>query len=59
MGLMNLLMLPFSVAGAPAAAYLFDRTGSYEVAFASFIACFALGAVAIAFLRLPKASGAK
>ncbi len=54
MGLMNLLMLPFSVAGAPAAAHLFDRTGSYELAFTSFLACFALGAVAIAFLRLPK-----
>jgi hypothetical protein len=54
MGLMNVLMLPFSVAGAPAAAHLFDRTGSDELAFATFLACFALGAGAIAFLRLPK-----
>jgi MFS family permease len=54
MGLMNLLMLPLCVAGAPVAAHLFDRTGSYELAFASFFACFALGAGAIAFLRLPK-----
>ena len=53
MGLMNLLMLPFSIVGAPAAAYLFDRTGSYRLAFASFLGCFVLGAIAIAFLRLP------
>jgi len=54
MGLMNLLMLPFSIVGAPAAAHLFDRTGSYQLAFASFLGCFALGAIAIAFLRLPE-----
>jgi MFS family permease len=53
MGLMNLLMLPFSMLGAPAAAYLFDRTGSYQLAFTAFLAFFALSAVAIAFLRLP------
>jgi MFS family permease len=53
MGLMNMLMLPVSIAGAPAAAYVFDLTGSYQLAFTSFLGCFALGAVAIAFLRLP------
>jgi len=52
MGLMNFLMLPFSVAGAPIAARVFDRTGSYQIAFASFLVCFALGAVAIGFLRV-------
>ncbi|MEZ4331825.1 MAG: MFS transporter [Myxococcota bacterium] len=52
MGLMNLLMLPFSISGAPLAAWVFDRTGSYAIAFASFLACFPLGAVAIAFLRI-------
>lgn len=53
MGLMNLLMLPVSIAGAPVAAHIFDRTGSYQLAFTSFVGCFALGAIAIAFLRLP------
>lgn len=52
MGLMNFLMLPFSVAGAPIAARLFDETGSYELAFASFLACFAFGAIAIMFYRV-------
>ncbi len=53
MGLMNLLMLPVSIAGAPVAAHVFDRTGSYQLAFTSFLACFGLGAIAIGFLRLP------
>jgi len=53
MGLMNMLMLPFSIAGAPIVARVFDRTGRYDAAFASFLVCFALGALAIAFLRLP------
>lgn len=53
MGLMNLLMLPVSISGAPLAAHVFDRTGSYQVAFTSFAACFLFGAIAIAFLRLP------
>lgn len=51
MGLMNMLMLPFSVAGAPIAARIFDQTGSYRVGFASFLVCFVAGSVAIAFLR--------
>lgn len=57
MGLMNLLMLPFSIAGAPIAAHLFDETGSYRLAFASFLLCFVVGAGAIAFLRIPEAAG--
>ncbi|MBK7948213.1 MAG: MFS transporter [Deltaproteobacteria bacterium] len=53
MGLTNLLMLPVSIAGAPIAAHLYDRTGSYQLAFTIFIFSFAVGAIAIAFLRLP------
>lgn len=53
MGLTNLIMLPVSIAGAPIAAHLHDRTGSYQLAFTTFIGCFAVGALAIAFLRLP------
>src|SRR5690606_19835283 len=58
MGLMNLLMLPFSIAGAPIAAWVYDRSGSYQVAFASFLVCFVLGAGAIGFLRVER-EGAK
>lgn len=53
MGLMNLLMLPFTLAGAPVAAYLFDRSGSYQLAFTGFLAFFALGSLALLGLRLP------
>ncbi|MEZ4332145.1 MAG: MFS transporter [Myxococcota bacterium] len=50
MGLTNMLMVPFSVAGAPIAAHVFDRTGSYRAGFAGFLVCFVLGSIAIAFL---------
>ena len=53
MGLTSFVMLPFSVIGAPIAARLFDVSGSYRVAFASFLVCFVLGSIAIAFLRPP------
>ncbi|MFO0687986.1 MAG: MFS transporter [Myxococcota bacterium] len=53
MGLTNLLMLPVSIAGAPIAAHVYDRTGTYQLAFTLFIFSFAVGALAIAFLRLP------
>jgi MFS family permease len=54
MGLMNLLMLPFSMLGAPAAAHLFDRTGSYQLAFSLFLAFFVLAACSLGLLRLPE-----
>lgn len=51
MGLMNAVMLPFAVGGAPIAARVFDVTGSYRAAFAGFLVCFVAGSIAIAFLR--------
>jgi para-nitrobenzyl esterase len=54
MGLMTPLMLPFNLAGAPIAAYAFDRTGSYTLVLSAFLGTFMLGAVVIAFLRIPR-----
>jgi MFS family permease len=54
MGLMTPLMLPFNLAGAPIAAYAFDRTGSYTLVLSAFLATFLLGAVVIAFFRIPR-----
>jgi len=54
MGLMNPLMLPFNLAGAPLAAWTFDRTGSYTAIFSALLLCFVLGALAVALLRLPR-----
>ena len=54
MGLMTPLMLPFNLAGAPIAAYVFDRTGSYSLVLSAFLITFVLGALAISFLRIPQ-----
>jgi MFS family permease len=54
MGLMTPLMLPFNLAGAPIAAYAFDQTGSYALVLSAFLGTFLLGAVVIAFLRIPR-----
>jgi MFS family permease len=53
MGLMNPLMLPFNLVGAPVAAYVYDQTGSYGPALAVFLAAFALAAATLSLLRLP------
>lgn len=54
MGLMTPLMLPFNLAGAPVAAYVFDQTGSYTLVLSAFLSTFVLGAFAIALLRIPR-----
>jgi len=54
MGLMTPLMLPFNLAGAPIAAYVFDVTGSYTLVLGAFMITFLLGAMAISFLRIPR-----
>lgn len=53
MGLMTPLMLPFNLAGAPVAAYVFDRTGSYSGILWAFLFTFAACAVVVALLRIP------
>jgi MFS family permease len=54
MGLMTPLMLPFNLAGAPVAAYAFDRTGSYTLVLSAFLGTFVLGAIVISLLRIPR-----
>jgi MFS family permease len=54
MGLMSPVMLPIHVAGIPYAGWIFDRTGSYDIAFSTFLVAYGLAIAAILFLRLPE-----
>jgi hypothetical protein len=54
MGLMGPLLIPFELLGIPFAAWVFDRTGSYDSAFATFLGLYALAALLVIFLRLPE-----
>ena len=54
MGFMNLPMLSFNLAGAPIAAYLYDRSGSYAGALALFLIPLLTAAVLVSFLRIPR-----
>lgn len=54
MGTMNPLMLPFNLAGAPVAAAVYDRTGSYTLVFTAFLGTFVAAALAGALIRIPK-----
>lgn len=56
MGLMGPMMLPFQTLGIPFAGWVFDRTGSYQGAFATFFGLYLVSALALGFLRIPKAS---
>ena len=51
---MTPLMLPFNLAGAPIAAYVFDRTGSYTGVLSAFLVPFVLCAMVVALLRIPR-----
>ena len=53
MGLMGPMMIPFQTLGIPFAGFVFDRTGSYDGAFLTFLSLYAASAVLLAFLRLP------
>jgi MFS family permease len=55
MGLLALAMLPLIVVSSPFAGYVFDRTGSYDLAFTVFTGMFALSMVVLLMLRLPAA----
>jgi MFS family permease len=54
MGLMNPLMLPIRVLGIPYAGWIYDRTGSYQIAFLTFVALCVLSILVLSFLRLPE-----
>ncbi len=53
MGLMMPLMIPFQSMGAPLAGFIFDKTGSYVLAFWVFSAALTAAAIVLSFLRLP------
>jgi MFS family permease len=54
MGVMGPMILPFTMVGLPLATFVFERTGSYLPAFATFLALFLVSATALAFLRVPR-----
>jgi predicted MFS family arabinose efflux permease len=54
MGLMGPLMLPIHLFGIPYAGLVYDRTGSYDIAFITFLGVYGLAMIAALFLRLPE-----
>jgi MFS family permease len=53
LGAMNLAMAPLTLLSAPYAGQLFDRFGSYQLAFASYAGFLVLAAFALVPLRFP------
>ncbi len=53
-GLISLLMLPLTMLGAPVCGYIYDTSGSYDLAFGLLIALSAASLISLAFLRLPE-----
>jgi hypothetical protein len=53
MGLMTPVMVPIHIFGIPYAGLVYDRTGSYDIAFLTFLGVYALAIIATLFLRLP------
>jgi MFS family permease len=53
MGLMSPVMIPVMSIGIPYAGWIFDRTGSYAIAFRTFIGVYALAGLVLAALRIP------
>jgi len=51
---MGPLTVPFTLAGLPFTAYVFERTGSYVPAFTTMLAAFFVSLVALWLLRLPQ-----
>jgi cyanate permease len=51
MGLMGPFTMPVAVIGPPLAAYIYDSTGSYVLAFEIFVGMIAIAGLAIAFIR--------
>jgi len=54
MGLMGPIMLVPLVAAPPLVGTLYDTTGSYTLPFTLFLACFAIPATLLLFLRIPR-----
>jgi MFS family permease len=53
LGLMTPILIPFQASGAPFAAWVFDTTGSYDLAFWAFVVALGMAAAALLLLRLP------
>lgn len=54
MGLMAPILLPFQIVGLPLATWIFGRTGSYRLAFLIFLGFYAVSAILLALLKLPR-----
>ena len=54
MGLMGPFMVPIQATGAPLAGLLYDRTGSYHVAFMACLGVYVAAMAALLLLKLPK-----
>lgn len=54
MGLMSPMLLPIQILGVPFAGYVFDRFGSYDLAFTVFISMYVSAMLILALLRLPE-----
>ena len=53
LGLMRPAMFPVQILGVPMAGWVFDRTGSYTMAFQALFVLYAIAAVAVSFYRQP------
>ena len=53
LGLMRPAMFPIQILGVPFAGWIFDVTGSYDMAFQVFLGLYLFAALAIAFYRQP------
>ena len=54
MGLMSPMLLPIQILGVPFAGYVFDRFGSYDLAFTVFISMYVSAMLILTLLRLPE-----
>lgn len=54
MGLMAPVMVPIHIFGIPYAGWIYDRNGSYDIAFITFLGAYALAMAVTLFLRLPE-----
>jgi MFS family permease len=54
MGLMTPVMVPVQILGIPYAGWIYDRTGSYDIAFTSFLGVYGLAMFVLLLLRLPE-----
>jgi MFS family permease len=52
-GLVNPVMMPFTFTAPPAAGWVFDTTGNYDLAFGGFLVALLVAALVLLPLRLP------